>query len=75
MRSIDKDKAWLRYKKAKEFVKENQITYSQMYRPTEENVQKCVSEMKITTRATKDIKRIGRMLGEPTNTDKMRRKW
>ena len=73
--SIDKDRSWKRYKELRAFVKDNQCSRTEMQRPTESNIQKCMNEMKYTTRATKEIKRIGRVLGESTNTDKMRKPW
>lgn len=73
--SIKKDRAWKRYKGLKNYIRDNQCTYTQMQVPTEHNVQKCMNEVKYTTRATKELKRIGRTLGEPTNTDRMRRPW
>ena len=73
--TVEKDRAWKKYKILKQVIRDNQITKSQSQRPTEENVQKCMKELQLTSRATKEVKRIGRMLGEPTNTDKFRRPW
>ena len=68
-----KDRAMRRYVSLRSYIKDYQINKNQMHNPTEANIKECTVEMKMTTRASKELKKIGRMLGEPTNCETFRR--
>lgn len=73
MRPGDKDRAWNRYKQLKSFIKDNQVSNTELKRGGERDIARTMKEVEITNRASKELKRIGRILGEPTNINKFRR--
>jgi hypothetical protein len=72
MNSRDKDRAWRRYKELKGFIHDRQCTKSEMWKPTDHNVNKCMKEITMTTKAAQELKEIGKKLGEETNTERFR---
>lgn len=67
-----KDKKWRRYKDLRSFISERMCTKSEMWKPTDYNVNKCIKEMKLTEGAAQELKKIGKELGESTSKEKFR---
>ena len=68
-----KDRMANRYTDLKGFIRDRQISKNEQHNPSETNIDKCYKESKITNKATKELKRIGRVLGLPTNCETFRR--
>jgi hypothetical protein len=73
MNSREKDKAWRRYKELKESIRDHQITKSEMWKPTEYNVKKCMKEITHNAKPGEELKKIAKLLGEESNLEKFRR--
>lgn len=57
-----KDIAAKKAKELQEYIKERQCTKSEMWRPTEENVQKHIREQKSTIKAAEELKKVVKTL-------------
>lgn len=68
-----KDRAARRYVQLKNYIHGYQISKNKMHKPTESNVQDCMKEIQLTSRASKELKSIGKKLGETTNCEDFRR--
>ena len=69
-----KDKLWKRYKELKNYIDGRMCTKSEMWKPTDHNVDKHIKEMKLTDRVSEEWKKIGKELGEATNKENLRPK-
>ena len=71
--SHPKDVAARRMQEAMRLTKEQGCTRNELNAPTEQNVQKCMKEMKATSSIGEQYKKDAKFLGEDTNLDKHRR--
>ena len=67
-----KDQLWKRYKELRPYIHDRMCTKSEMWKPTDHNVDKCIKEMKLTNKVKEEFKKIGKELGEETNAEKLR---
>ena len=72
MRPKEKDKLWKRYKDLKGYIGDRMCTKSEMWKPTDHNVDKHIKETFLTNKAREEFKRIGKELGEPSNAETLR---
>ena len=72
MHSKEKDKLWTRYKELKDYMHNRMCTKSEMWKPTDHNVDKHIKERKLIQKSAEEFKEIGKKLGEPTNTESCR---
>ena len=59
-----KDVAAKKAKELREFIKERQCSKTEMWEPTEYNVQKHIREQKTTTKAAKELKKVVKQLDQ-----------
>ena len=69
-----KDVAARRLQQTARIISEQGCTRRELDNPTESNVQKCMHEMKATTRAGEQFKSDAHLLGEDSNLNKYRRR-
>lgn len=70
----EKDRLWGRYKELKNYIGERMCTKSEMWKPTDYNVNKHIQERKLTQKSAEELKKIGKELGESTNIEGFRPK-
>ena len=69
-----KDIAARRMQEAQKFTRDQGCTNSELDKPTERNVQKCMSEMRQNPKYGNQFKKDAKFLGEDSNINKYRRR-
>lgn len=69
-----RDVAARRMQELARLMKEQGCTRNELNKPTEQNVQKCMKEMKATSKMGEQYKKDGKFLEEDTNINKYRRR-
>lgn len=72
MRAGNKDRLWKRYKELKTHLRDRMITKTQMWTPSDYNVEMHMKETKLEQGHAQEFKKVGKELGENTNKENFR---